>query len=473
MADWPLYCKDDLKVGNLQSEVGIATLWTPKEKILKIIPSEKFAVVGQLYSTSEGISLLLRNCLANKKIRHIIVVGSDLTESGEALIQLSKQGLNDNHEIIGSDHIQLHKEIPRRAVELFRQSVRVHDYRQLREYQELNRVIDQLPQFGSYGDPEVFREPKIEPPESFPSAPTGFFIRQRLIADAWLNALWQVLRFGINSEVECKSRRELLDQIMVIEAEAESPSWREFFPFSREQLKNYVDLFFNTGAYADVSSYGRRLHELYGIDQLKAITRLLKSELKTRRAVALAWYPKEDLEQKAPSTLISIQTTVLQKDGSPHLFLKADFREQDIFNEWPLDAYALRTLQFRLSRELGIEPGTLTIVTGCSYTALHDVARATKVVQENPRRLVRVGDPRGNLLIALRGGKIEVTQQDPNGKTIDRFYGQTAKELYTKIALEERVSSLAHAADIGAELQKAEIALAHGLRYQQDQELSL
>ena len=223
----------------------------------------------------------------------------------------------------------------------------------------------------------------------------------------------------------------------------------------------------------DDLSYRRRLRELHGIDQLTAITRAMKLELKTRRAVALAWHPEEDMRRRTPSTLISVQTNVVHQDNRPLLFLKADFREQDVFNEWPLDAYALRALQFRLSKELGIEAGMLTIMSGCSYISIQDIEKARDVVEKNPRRLERVGDHRGNLLIALRGGRIEVAHQDPAGRTIDRFYGNTAKELYTRIALEERVSTLGHAADIGAELQKAEIALVHGLRYRQDQELSL
>ncbi len=44
-------------------------------------------------------------------------------------------------------------------------------------------------------------------------------------------------------------------------------------------------------------------------------------------------------------------------------------------------------------------------------------------------------------------------------------------EVFNTIIRENLISSLQHAADLGAELQKAEIALKHGIRYVQDDPL--
>jgi len=49
--------------------------------------------------------------------------------------------------------------------------------------------------------------------------------------------------------------------------------------------------------------------------------------------------------------------------------------------------------------------------------------------------------------------------------------GKTAIEVFNTIIRESLVSSLQHAADLGAELQKAEIALKQNIRYIQDDPL--
>ena len=49
--------------------------------------------------------------------------------------------------------------------------------------------------------------------------------------------------------------------------------------------------------------------------------------------------------------------------------------------------------------------------------------------------------------------------------------GKTAMEVFNTIIREKLVSTLQHAADLGAELQKAEIALSQGIKYIQDDPL--
>ena len=51
--------------------------------------------------------------------------------------------------------------------------------------------------------------------------------------------------------------------------------------------------------------------------------------------------------------------------------------------------------------------------------------------------------------------------------------GKTALEVVNTLIREEMVSTLQHAADLGAELQKAELALRHDLEYVQDDELKM
>ncbi len=78
-------------------------------------------------------------------------------------------------------------------------------------------------------------------------------------------------------------------------------------------------------------------------------------------------------------------------------------------------------------------------------------------------------DPLGNFLIAVGNGEIvaahATTTAGPSGQ---RFTGRTAAEVYRAILAAGLVSQLDHAAYLGAELARAEMALQAGLPYRQD-----
>ena len=128
---WPNYKSEILLKGNPESQVGIITLFTQKETVQEYLSPTEYALIGQLYNPSQGISILLRNCLANKKIRYLIVCGQDLSGSGEALIKLKQAGVEkywEDEKYRGhvikelTEKRVLEKEIPLSAINLFRES---------------------------------------------------------------------------------------------------------------------------------------------------------------------------------------------------------------------------------------------------------------------------------------------------------------------------------------------------------------
>ena len=70
--DWPIYFKDKLVVDNLESNVGVATLWMPKESVAGELVSGSYSVCGQLY-TKRGLNPMFRNILANPRIRYLVL----------------------------------------------------------------------------------------------------------------------------------------------------------------------------------------------------------------------------------------------------------------------------------------------------------------------------------------------------------------------------------------------------------------
>ena len=85
-------------------------------------------------------------------------------------------------------------------------------------------------------------------------------------------------------------------------------------------------------------------------------------------------------------------------------------------------------------------------------------------------------DPKGYFLIKTDGGEklIRVGYCTfPDNKLRAEITGKTAIEIVNTLIREGMISSLQHAADMGIELCKAEIALKHGLAYVQDDALTI
>ena len=84
-------------------------------------------------------------------------------------------------------------------------------------------------------------------------------------------------------------------------------------------------------------------------------------------------------------------------------------------------------------------------------------------------------DPKGYFLIKLYPDtkEIGVGYCTPDNKLQAKIKGNTAVEIVNTLIREKMISSLQHAADMGIELSKAEIALKKGLDYVQDDPLPL
>ena len=93
-----------------------------------------------------------------------------------------------------------------------------------------------------------------------------------------------------------------------------------------------------------------------------------------------------------------------------------------------------------------------------------------------------VMDPKGYFLISvdkekklLRVGycKFSKLENPPVNDLVAEITGKTAIEIVNTLIRENYISSLQHAADMGIELHKAELALKFNLNYIQDKDLKL
>jgi hypothetical protein len=70
----PLYKPNQLICGT--ASCAVITGWTVKGAIAKKLQPHEFAVIGQLYSPTRGISLLIRNLLVNPHVRFLVVLNA-------------------------------------------------------------------------------------------------------------------------------------------------------------------------------------------------------------------------------------------------------------------------------------------------------------------------------------------------------------------------------------------------------------
>ncbi|HZR99468.1 MAG TPA: DUF4346 domain-containing protein [Chloroflexota bacterium] len=134
---------EELVLGDPASPVGLCTLWTRQERILRGVPRELYAVCGNLYSLW-GISLLIRGVLARPTLRYLVVCGVDYADTGRALVALAAQGLASDGTLPGTA-ARLADDIDAAAIGHFRQQVSVVDLRGCTDAARVAAAIQALP----------------------------------------------------------------------------------------------------------------------------------------------------------------------------------------------------------------------------------------------------------------------------------------------------------------------------------------
>ena len=460
--DWPIYFRERLKIGNLESGVGIVTLWTHHSGVCERIPDEYFSVAGQLY-TKRGIDFIFRNILANPRVRYLVICGKDRTGSGEALL---------NFEVLDKSLENF--------VGVIKKNVKMIDLRGERRGEGVLKVIKTLKPLPPFGEPQILPEPEIKLSEGFPNDLSLIKIRRQTIGEAWVEVLKNLLKFGVKSEAihhyfdrKANDYKELLNLVVAVEEENPAkPKIYEFFPFSRRDLDNYFQEFLAPERGDEPCTYGERLLNYDGLNQVEKMVEKLRRFPYDKGALAVLWQPKIDNFPVREPWRTPCLTLIQGQCFGKKLYLTAYFRSNDMFAAWPLDAFALRLLQKKIADEVGVGLGSLVTISNMAHLYDHDFAAAANVVKENDK--LHCGwDPRGNFAIRLDDGLIRVEHLSPDGILLQKFEGKTATEIYQKLDQCLAVSLLSHAFDLGAELQKAEIALKFGIPYTQDQPLSL
>jgi tetrahydromethanopterin S-methyltransferase subunit A len=141
--------KHEYYLGN-GSRIAICTLSSIK-LLIEISNDTKVmnnvAIVGRLLSENKGIDKIIKYCLTNKELVHLIVCGKDARghRAGDALIALSNNGVTKEGKIIMSKSPSPHIMSTYEEVQSFRNRITIHN---LIEETNLNSITSYLDRLG-------------------------------------------------------------------------------------------------------------------------------------------------------------------------------------------------------------------------------------------------------------------------------------------------------------------------------------
>lgn len=460
VSKWPYLSEVEVELGNLDADIGVCTLWSPrKEFITRHLMGvlHEVAVVGNLYS-ARGAGIMIRNFLANPKLRYLVVSGTELGMSKTALVNLDRMdaGLLEK--------ACLTEDMVRRFFDqtkvVFTDTAQVADMIATGAFRDAERERKKF---------EAMEVPLPEPSATvFPAPMAGHLVRARTIAEGYQLLLGEIRRFGhITGRDSEGHRRQELWQLKVVIGD-QRPDAFDTIPhpeYGVEQIKKYCEDFWLGTEPADLAyRYGHIIRHGFG-DQVEAVVEAFGKKAETFRTVISLWDPRTEdgsIVAEDPPCITTIHPRII----GGKLYMSAYIRTNDMYSGWPLNAAALRYFQWQLMKrvreELGnsaIELGDLDVNSGSAHFYERDWREIDITLAEAPR-IRFTPDPKGNFEVKVEGGFIIVNHYDPDGGLVQVFKGTDAEKLSHQIA--PFVSMMLNGLYIGRALMAAQVKLENG-----------
>lgn len=489
----PLHKPNQLMYGTGQT--AVVTGWTVKQAIAKQLQPHEYAVIGQLYSPTRGISLLIRNLLANPHVRFLVVLNAtkeDRNAGGcECLLDFFRNGFTEGFSDTGRrcwvirSNVQgfIDIEIEAYVLEKLRQSV---------EWQESFSIADAVSQVKAYTLRSTF-EPWGSPlefpfstviPTVLPGPRYGHRIEGKTIAETWVKIIHIIKNTGTIRPTGYDGKwQELIDLVAIVTDEPEDFYFPEpnYLPCDRAFIQEYISQILDDTPHREgvKYTYGQRLRSWFGRDQIEQVIQKLIVDIDSARAVMSLWDVQDHEANNSPPCLNHIWVRVVDNE----LSITATFRSNDMFSAWPANALGLRALQrhirdaIALSSKYDLSMGPLITISQSAHIYDDCFENAEQVIQRQYTKICQqrdYTDPSGNFMISVQDDKIVVEYTTPgSGEVINCYSGKSASQLYRQISANCPSLEVEHAMYLGTELQKAELALSmkQSFIYEQDKPL--
>ncbi len=483
----PLYKPNQLICGTGQT--AIVTGWTVKQAIAKKLQSSEYAVIGQLYSPTRGISFLIRNLLYNPHVRFLVALSAtrqDLNAGGcQCLLDFFRNGFipgeSDtgrpcwiiNSEITGYIDI----EIEASALEDLRRSIECKHATNIAEAVYLVQSFSQRGSVAPWGNQVKFDLVEFTP-TVLPGSRYGHRIEGKTIAETWVKIIHRIKTTGtIRPTGYDGNWQELIDLMAIVTDEPENFYFPEpnYLPCDRAFIQEYISQIIDDAPQREglKYTYGQRLRSWFGRDQIEQIILKLITEIDAASAVMSLW-DVQDHDKGGSPCLNHIWVRVVENE----LSLTATLRSNDMYMAWPSNAMGLRALQQHIRDEIAnrsdynLAMGPLITVSQSAHIYDDTWENADQLIQNQYAVICKQQDyfdPVGNFLIEVTEDKIVLTQTTPgSGEAVACYSSRNTLSLIRDICAASPAIKPDHIGYLGIELQKAYECLKTGKQYIQD-----
>lgn len=314
-----------------------------------------YAAVGQLYSRTLGLSMLIRNLLANPHVNQVVILAATKADrnagSSRCLFDFfldgaikGKNDINEECWVVNSKHTGfIDKEITKEALDQLRNDVRVvycETVDALLEVEEIDTKIVREKLIFEY------HEPKLD--ATIPGPQHGHVIRSKSLLDAWHQLVYRIVSQGRTQSVaDGFQRREIIDMTVVVEEDFSFPTIDDEF------AQSYIDQILNDSQDTTKYTYGAMLRSFFKVDQIEQVIAKLKNEPDSYSAAMGLWDPSFHERGGSPCLNHIWVRITTGSDGVPTITLVATFRSNEMFSAWPANCIGLRALQKYIAERLG------------------------------------------------------------------------------------------------------------------------
>jgi len=486
----PIYKPNQIICGTGQTVV--VTGWTVKESVAKHLDKSQYAGIGACYSSTRGLSPLIRNLLANPQVKYLVILNSTREDRNagacECLLDFwhhgFREGITDtgreawviNSRVTG----YLDKEISSNALETLRKSIESFEASSIKEAIATVQDLSLKPRSLPWGEPQIFPVVEITP-TVLPGPVYGHRVEGKTIAETWVKILHRIKTTGkIRPTGYDGYWQELIDLMAVVTEEPEDFYFPEpnFLPIDKEFITQYIPQILDDAPQQPgvKYTYGQRLRSWFGADQIEQVIAKLIKEIDAASGVMSLWDVR-DHEKGGSPCLNHLWVRVLDSE----LSMTAIFRSNDMFAAWPANAMGLRALQQHICDQIQqrspykLRLAPLITISQSAHIYEDTWENVDLLIKKQYQKYIDKRDfydSSGNFVIELEDGKIVVKQTTPGSGTVVRTYaGTNPLQLLREITSNSPAINPEHAGYLGIELQKAAFGLKEqedGRKYRQD-----
>ena len=471
-------------------QTAVITGWMVKQSVAKHLQSNEYAVIGQLYSPTRGINLLIRNLLLNPHVHYLVILNATKEDKNagacQCLSDFFRHGVEENISDAGRKSWVIRSQIPGyidididiNALEKLRHSVEIQDAISISDAVEKIQYYAQKEIVAPWGMPVEFPMTTIEP-TVLPGTRYGHRIEGKTIAETWVKIIHRIKTTGTIRPTGYDGKwQELIDLMAVVTDEPEDFYFPEpnYLPIDRSFLEEYISQILDDAPNREgvKYTYGQRLRSWFGRDQIEQVIGKLIGEIDAASAVMILWDVK-DHEKGGSPCLNHIWLRVVDNE----LSLTAVLRSNDMFAAWPANAMGLRSLQKHIRNEIcqrsqyDLKLGPLITLSQSAHIYDDTWGNAEQLIKEQYSAICKkldYYDPAGNFLIEIAEEKIVVTHTTPgSGEIVGCYSGKNPLKLIKEICAAIPAIRPDHAGYLGIELQKAANCFKIDKPYIQDQ----